>query len=404
MMIRHRRRRRTWAVVLLILLGILLLSLIGDGIRAAANDTSSEEAAALDELQKNIEELLDSLDTKELQEYLSTLSAFKGVTVKEKLLGIITGDYSLDYSSLAQAVLSLVWEEGKVMLPAFVVIVAVALLCGILNSAKSGFMNSTMSDIIHFFGYISVGASVLACLVSVLDVGFSALSSMQRQMEIVYPLLLTLMAASGGTVSAGIYRPAVAFFSSAICELFTSVVLPTSVVVIILAFVGNLSEDVRTERLGEFFKSINKWLIGLTLGLFSVLLTVQGIAGAQYDGLSLRAVKYVVSGSVPIVGGFLSGGMELVVAGSALIKNALGSFTLFMLFAVVLRPVLLFAAFQLFLRISAAATEPAGGKISPFLSRLASDSGYFIAGILCIAFLYFLTILLLVCSTGVIFS
>ncbi len=404
MMIRHRRRRRTWAVVLLILLGILLLSLIGDGIRAAANDTSSEEAAALDELQKNIEELLDSLDTKELQEYLSTLSAFKGVTVKEKLLGIITGDYSLDYSSLAQAVLSLVWEEGKVMLPAFVVIVAVALLCGILNSAKSGFMNSTMSDIIHFFGYISVGASVLACLVSVLDVGFSALSSMQRQMEIVYPLLLTLMAASGGTVSAGIYRPAVAFFSSAICELFTSVVLPTSVVVIILAFVGNLSEDVRTERLGEFFKSINKWLIGLTLGLFSVLLTVQGIAGAQYDGLSLRAVKYVVSGSVPIVGGFLSGGMELVVAGSALIKNALGSFTVFMLFAVVLRPVLLFAAFQLFLRISAAATEPAGGKISPFLSRLASDSGYFIAGILCIAFLYFLTILLLVCSTGVIFS
>ena len=104
------------------------------------------------------------------------------------------------------------------------------------------------------------------------------------------------------------------------------------------------------------------------------------------------------------MGGFLSGGMELVVAGSALIKNALGSFTVFMLFAVVLRPVLLFAAFQLFLRISAAATEPAGGKISPFLSRLASDSGYFIAGILCIAFLYFLTILLLVCSTGVIFS
>ncbi len=403
MTVRYRRRRRTWAVVLLILLGILLLSLIGDGIRAAAQDTS-EEAAAHEELQKNIEELLDSLDTKELQEYLSTLSAFKGVTVKEKLLGIITGDYSLDYSSLAQTVLSLVWEEGKVMLPAFVVIVAVALLCGILNSAKSGFMNSTMSDIIHFFGYISVGASVLACLVSVLDVGFSALSSMQRQMEIVYPLLLTLMAASGGTVSAGIYRPAVALFSSAICELFTSVVLPTSVVVIILAFVGNLSEDVRTERLGGFFKSINKWLIGLTLGLFSVLLTVQGIAGAQYDGLSLRAVKYVVSGSVPIVGGFLSGGVELVVAGSALIKNALGSFTVFMLFAVVLRPVLLFAAFQLFLRVSAAATEPAGGKISAFLSRLASDSGYFLAGILCIAFLYFLTVLLLVCSTGVIFA
>ena len=68
-----------------------------------------------------------------------------------------------------------------------------------------------------------------------------------------------------------------------------------------------------------------------------------------------------------------------------------------------LRPVLLFAAFQLFLRLCAAATEPVGGKVSAFLSRLATDSGFFLAGLLCIAFLYFLTLVLLVCSTGVIF-
>ena len=99
----------------------------------------------------------------------------------------------------------------------------------------------------------------------------------------------------------------------------------------------------------------------------------------------------------------MSGGMELVVAGSALIKNAVGSFAVFLLFATVLRPVLLIAAFQLFLRLSAAATEPVGGKISPFLSRLAGDCGYFLAGILCVAFLYFLTLILLICATGVIF-
>ena len=151
------------------------------------------------------------------------------------------------------------------------------------------------------------------------------------------------------------------------------------------------------------FKSINKWLIGLTFTLYSLFLSVQGIADAQYDGLSLRAVKYVLSGSVPIVGGFLSGGLDLVLAGSALIKNAVGSFSLFLLFGTLLRPVILFAAFQLFLRLAAAATEPVGGKISPFLSRLAGDCSYFLAGLLCIGFLYFLTLLLLVCSTGVIF-
>ncbi len=389
--------------LLLVLFGCCLLLFICCGAGIEAHAGTSEEQTVYDELNENIKELIGSLDTEELQNYLDGLSTFRGISVKDKLLSVITGDFSLDYSSLAGAVFSLVWEEGKIMLPAFVVILAVTLLCGILNSAKSEFLQSTMSDIIHFVGYISVGATVLACLVSVLDAGFSAISSMQKQMEIIYPLLLTLMAASGGAVSVGIFRPAVAFMSAGVCELFTSIVLPTSVVVIILAFVGNLSEDVRTEKLGELFKSINKWLIGLSLGIFSVLLTVQGIAASQYDGISLKAAQYVLSGSIPIVGGFLSGGVELVVAGSSLIKNALGSFSVFLLFGTILRPVLLFAVFQLFLRVSAAATEPVGGKISAFLSRLAGDCGYFIAGLLSVAFLYFLSILLLVCSTGVFF-
>lgn len=387
---------------LLLFIGVSVsIFFTSEPVRAAAY--TEEEKQAQEELNNNIKNLLDALDLEELQKYLDSLSEFEGVSVKDKLSSVINGDFSLDYSSLAQSVLNLVWEELSMLMPAFAVILSVALLCGILNSAKSGFLHSTMSDIINFVGYISVGTVVLACLITVLSAGFSSVNAMKRQMEIVYPVLLTLMAGSGGAVSVGIFRPAVVFMSGGITELFSEIVFPSSVVVIVLAFVGNLSADVRTEKLGELFKSVNKWLIGLTLGLFSIFLTVQGIAAAQYDGLSLRAAKYAISSSVPIVGGFLSGGFDLVLAGSALIKNALGSFAVFLLFGTLLRPLLLFVAFQLFLRIAAAATEPVGGKISAFLSRLAGDLGYFIAGILCVAFLYFLTLMLLICSSGVIF-
>ena len=389
------------ALFALLCLFLLCLTLSSEPVAASA--LTAEEEAAIEQLQEEVQKLLDALDTEELEAYLATLPQYEGSDLKEMLASIVTGDFSLDYSSLWQSVLALVWEEGKVMLPAFAVILAVTLLCGILNSAKNGFLKSTMTDIIHFAAYLSVGAVLLSVLISVLQAGFSAIGSMQRQMQIIYPILLTLMAASGGAVSAGIYRPAVAFLSSAVCEMFTAVVLPTSVVVIVLTFVGSLSDEVRTSKLGDFFKSVNKWLIGLALGLLGIFLTVQGITAAQYDGISLRAAKYLVSGSVPIVGGFLSGGLDLVLAGSALIKNAVGSFAVFLLFGAILRPVLLFAAFQLFLRLSAAVAEPVGGRISAFLSRLASDCGFFLAGLCCIVFLYFLTLILLVCSTGVIF-
>lgn len=395
--------RRAIIIFLLLMFFALFMQFSGGKEIISVTALTEEEKKVQEELGNQINNLLSALDLEELQKYLDSLSQFGGISVKDKLASVINGDFSLDYSSLGQSVLHLVWEELSVLLPAFAVILAVALLCGILNSAKSGFLHSTMSDIINFAGYISVGAVVLSCLITVLTAGFSSVIEMKKQMDILYPILLTLMAGSGGAVSVGIFRPAVVFMSGGISELFSAVVFPSSIVVIVLAFVGNLSSDVRTEKLGELFKSFNKWLIGLTLGLFSIFLTVQGIAAAQYDGLSLRAAKYAISSSVPIVGGFLSGGFDLVLAGSALIKNALGSFAVFILFGTLLQPLMLFVAFQLFLRIAAAATEPVGGKISSFLSRLAGDLGYFIAGLLCIAFLYFITLMLLICSSGVIF-
>lgn len=403
LIVKQKRRRKSVWRVLLVFAFLLLFLPFGTFARNGVVAQTSEEEAALEQLGATVEELLSSLDTAELEAYLNSLTDFQDMPLKERLLSLITGDYFLDYSSLGESVLNFVFQEARTMLPAFAVILAVALLCGVLNSVKNGFLHSTMTDIINFVGYISVGAVVLACLVDVLNSGFTAISDMKKQMDLVYPILLTLMAASGGGVSAAVYKPAVAFMSGAITNLFTSVVMPMTVVVIVLSFLGNLNEDVRTDKLGDFFKSVTKWIVGLALGVFSVFLSVQGITAAQYDGVSLRAAKYVISGSVPIVGGFLSGGVEIVVAGSALIKNALGSFALFMLLSALLRPVLLFAALQLFLRLSAAATEPAGGKISPFLSKLAGDTGYFLAAILCVGFLYFLTLLLIIISTGVIF-
>ena len=382
---------------------LFLIAFSGQDAVAVSAETGGEaETEAEEELQENISDLLDELDLKELQEYLDTLTEFHGISLKDKLKGLIDGDLSLDYGSLLETILHTFSDELFVLLPAFAIILAASLLCGIMNSAKSGFLHSTMSDIIGFVAYLAVGAVVLSCLVSVLSSCLSAMTALGRQMELVYPVLLTLMAASGGNVSAAIYRPAVTFLSGGILKLFTSVVMPVCISVLILGYVGNLSAEVRTEKLGDFFKSICRWLIGLSLGLFGLFLTVQGIAAAQYDGISLRTVKYVISGSVPVVGGFLSGSVDLVLAGSALIKNALGSFSVLLLAAVVLKPLLLLAATQLFLRISAAATEPVGGKVPVLLSRLGGDLGYFTASLLCVAFLYFLTLLLLVCSSGVI--
>ena len=217
---RLKRKRAAQRKIFFVLLSIFAaLLFLTKTDRTDARALTPEEEAALEELDETVKDLISTLDTRELQEFLDSMREFGGISVKDKLASVISGDYALDYSSIFSAAIGLVWEEGRTMLPAFAAILAVALLCGILNSAKNSFLQSTTSDIIHFISYLSVGAVVFACLLGVLQTGLSAIASMQKQMEIVYPLLLTLMAASGGSVSVGIYRPAVAFMSGGIAEL-----------------------------------------------------------------------------------------------------------------------------------------------------------------------------------------
>ena len=133
------RTREKCKKLLLLALVIFLLFLFSLPACFVQADAASAEGKGEAELGESVEELISALDTQELQEYLNTLSGFENVTLKDKLLSVITGDFALDYDSIWQACVALVWEEGRIMLPAFAVILAVALLVGILNSVKNGF-------------------------------------------------------------------------------------------------------------------------------------------------------------------------------------------------------------------------------------------------------------------------
>ena len=61
-------------------------------------------------------------------------------------------------------------------------------------------------------------------------------------------------------------------------------------------------------------------------------------------------------------------------------------------------------AANLFLRLTAAVTQPLGeNRISTFLSETADNLNYCMAGLLFVAFLYFISIVLIICSSEVLF-
>lgn len=368
-----------------------------------------DEASAEEELWQNIQSLLDSLDVSALQEYLNSLSEEQkqllgGGDLKEKMFSLISGDFKADYSNVFSAIAGAVFDGLDGLLSSFAVIIAITILCGILSQFKSSFSEKSTAKLIFFVGYASVLVIILTTLSAVIGDCYATVDSMQKQMQAAFPVLLTLIATSGGSVSVAVYQPAVLFLSEIVVKIITGIVFPLAVLICVLDMVGNMSGEIRLKNFAAFAKSIIKWVLGISLTVFTVFLTVQGITSATYDGFSFRAAKYAIGNSVPIVGGFLSGGLDLLVAGSVLIKNSLGSCCILLFAAVIAVPLIQLAVYNLFLKLSAAVTEPIGeNKITEFLSSLSSAVNYFTAGLLSVGFMYFITLLLLICSSNSLF-
>ncbi len=355
-----------------------------------------DEATVNEEIDERILELLSQLDLQALQAYVDTLDGFTDGSVAERLMEYIRGD-AFDYQTFWQAIFDVLFQEVKNVMPAFATIAAISLLSGLLSMLKSGTVATSSSEMIVLITYVAALIPLLSVITECFESAYGCIDGMYKQMQIVYPLLLTLLATGGATISAAVCRPTVAFFTNTIVSVVRNVVFPLTVTIIAFSIAGNLTKELKISKFSAFFKSINKWLIGICVSVFGLFFTLQGITAATHDGIVRRAMKYAIGNGVPIIGGFLSGGFDLAVAGSILIKNALGSMSIFLMVAVLFEPIILLISVSVMLRFTAAVTQPFGeSRISDFLEETAGNIQYVTAGLLFTAFMYFLSILLIV--------
>lgn len=388
--------KRLFIIIILLIFGVLLLS--GTSVVAFADTQAEDEVAS--QLNGSVLEQLDHLDLETLEVYVKSLGGFGSQSLKEILKNYVVGG-GFDGQNFLQEICMMVFSNVKKLLPSFACIAAIGLLCGILNSLQSRYLGESTAKVVFFVAYLGALLPTIGILTQAISLGKGAVGSMQEQMQLIFPIMLTLIAASGGSVSAAIFQPAVGFLCNTLIGLVDKIVFPITVAIIVFSMAGKLFGDLKTEKFSSFFKSINKWTIGLGVSVFGVFFTVQGITAASYDGIVRRATKYAIGTGVPIVGGFLSGGFDLAVAGSVLIKNALGNFSLVILVMMLLQPLSVLIASSFLLRLSAAITQPFGdSKIASFLEETAQNLQYCTAGVLFSAFLYFVAILIMVFATG----
>lgn len=391
-------------LTLLVFLFLLSPSLIrnSDINICFAEDISQEE---IDSFEDMVNDNLNDLDFSELDDILKNFtsgqrSIFGNSSFLKKLQQLINGDFG-DSQNIWQAIVNVFFESITTFLPFLSMIVAISLLGSLMQGLKSS--TKGLSSIVHFVTYGVVIVLVLIQVTRMITLATNAIMSVKRQMDTIFPILITMLTAMGGVSSVSIYQPAMAFLSGLLLNFFTHILLPIFIFSVIFNIVSNISDNVKMEKFSSFLRSCFKWIMGVVFTIFTAFLSVQGLTALSIDGISIRTAKYAIRSYIPILGSYLSDGMGVMLASGNLIKNAVGGAGLLMLLASLLSPILELVIFMLILKLTAGIIEPLGNRqVASFISSLSKSMVLLIALLIGVGFIYFIMLGLVMCTANLV--
>ena len=361
-----------------------------------ASITLNTSIVNADELSDNIYQQMENIDTTELEEYFNNLNTIpNNIGFFDYLNKLLNGEFTLDFNSIFTYTANAFLNNFSHYLPVLISIIAIGLFSGLMKSLRSKYFLHD-GDIVSLVCLLSIILLLISSINLLFENTENTIKNIAKLTEIMSPIILTLMVAGGGASSANIYKPTVVFLSNGIINIFLSIVLPLVSLMIVLTIITNFSDNIKITKFIDTITSIIKWIIGLIITIFGTYLTIQGITSASYDGISIKAAKYAISNSIPMVGGFLKDGFDLIIVSSVLIKNAIGVTTVIALLYTILSPVLSIAVFSLTLKFACAILEPvADNKIINFCTSTSRCLSYLTIYLLTVGLMLFITILLI---------
>ena len=387
---------------------VILISLLSILTPMQTFCTDTDIVQISEDLNNSIIDELDEIDFSGLNEVIvefqnNNTNIFSIDNIKSKIYSIISGENAISYSSFFASVFSIFLDLILKYLPMLSLIIAIGVISNLLSGIKSKFNEKSTSSLIHLVCFLAVVILMISMITNLATVSSDSVNNMVGQMNALFPILLTLMVGIGANASVGVFQPIVAIISTYVADFFTYLILPLFMISFVFNIITNLSDNIKLDKFSSFISSLFKWCVGLVFTLFFAVFTIQGISAGTFDSLSIRTTKYTIKSYIPIMGGYLSDGMDLILSSTILIKNAVGLVGVLMIITTILSPLLEVVVFSLLLKLVSAILQPMGNnKTSNFLMSTSKSITMLSTCIIAVGFMYLISIGLVMTTSNVV--
>jgi stage III sporulation protein AE len=226
-----------------------------------------------------------------------------------------------------------------------------------------------------------------------------AIGSMISFVLALVPLLLALIAASGGLISAAFFHPVILFLMNMSGLFMQYIILPLLFLATLLSIVSTMSEQYKVSQLAALLRNWSIGLMGLFLTVFLGVISVQGASAAVTDGVTIRTAKFVTGNFIPVIGRMFTDATDTVVSASVLLKNTVGIAGVGILLIIVAFPAIKILMIAFIYKFAAAILQPlGGGPIITCLDIISKSVIYVFAALAIVSLMFFLCITVIIAA------
>ncbi|MBU7593463.1 stage III sporulation protein AE [Metabacillus halosaccharovorans] len=368
---------------------------------------TSEEANS--DLEINAEsfvnEQVENLEITDIKTYwdevMTKYGGFLPESQKGSLLQFLNGEKELSFQEWIKAFLKFMFHElianGK-LLGTLILLTIFSMLLQLLQNA---FNQSAVSKVAYALVYMVLIIIALNSFHVAIEYTNEAIHAMTNFILALIPLLLALMASSGGLASAAFFHPVIIFLMNTSGLLIQNVVLPLLFLSALLNIVSTLTDQYKVTQLANLLRNISIGLLASFLTIFLGVISVQGASAAVTDGITIRTAKFITGNFIPVLGRMFTDATDTVISASVLLKNTVGVLGVAVLLFIVAFPAIKVLSLALIYKFAAAILQPlGGGPVISCLDIISKSVIYIFAALAIVSLMFFLSLTVIIAASN----
>lgn len=255
------------------LVGMLLITLL---IFLPASNIYANNEETIEEQQEEfgIQDFL-----KNSKQYMGEF--FEDMDMGEVLQDAIKGE--VDNSTFAKRVLNLLGSEVISSIKAIGSILVIIVIHSILKSISESLEDNGISKLIYYAQYILIVTIIMANFSDIVKMIQDTTTNLVAFMNMLVPLLITLMMSTGSIATSGVIEPIILFMINFIGNMIQDILIPFLMVFMALVILSKLSDQVKIDKLSKFLKSGIVWFLGIILTIFVGVVSLEGTMSSSVD-------------------------------------------------------------------------------------------------------------------------